>query len=611
MATSLTVTAGTSVNSATVVTAGVLNALGTPTVSIGNGALPAVALDSSDFITTFGDSFRAINYLPWGAFHYDAFKSGTTACPVGVKTEPVRGWHVQPAGAAITALRDNTTPDTGSGHSLKVYGAASVTQVQVGTYLPPAVTGLAQGTVVFSVYIYNATGSAFTPSLKIYTSTADGDEGSLDAAVTVAGTSCANSDWTRVSFSITAAIVAAASWKKGAHLSLTITAGAGIMDDPADYILVAQAALDKTSLSASWLPNVAQLTPFPPGFQLPWPGDSSSIPDGWLLCDGDAVSRSTYRKLYDVIGTKYGVGDGSSTFNLPDFRGGLPVGAEESGDVKSRTQLSDTGCGTTSGTAYLTVTSTENLRTGMGVYHANYADGTVISSIESATKVKVSANASATASPVTVRFSKLGAADVQTIGTAGTGMAQAEKMINVAMKGCGTATSTTLTVPALHGLACGMVIDCTDVPAGTTIAAFLTATTLRMSAAATGTTSALTATFRVDAPEGQQEVTYQNLLRNPTMNCAIGANPDSNLQAITGYNSLIKAGWTVTGHAVVQSGTYVTSIDSGGTDFGISPATSGAAPGTVELTFSGGSLTSAAGTSILPRMVTQHWMIKH
>jgi microcystin-dependent protein len=42
---------------------------------------------------------------------------------------------------------------------------------------------------------------------------------------------------------------------------------------------------------------------------------------GWLYCNGDAVSRSTYANLFAAIGTTYGVGDGSTTFNLPDLRG--------------------------------------------------------------------------------------------------------------------------------------------------------------------------------------------------------------------------------------------------------------------------------------------------
>ena len=46
-----------------------------------------------------------------------------------------------------------------------------------------------------------------------------------------------------------------------------------------------------------------------------------TVPDGWLLCNGAAVSRTTYANLFAVIGTKYGTGDGSATFNLPNLAG--------------------------------------------------------------------------------------------------------------------------------------------------------------------------------------------------------------------------------------------------------------------------------------------------
>lgn len=48
----------------------------------------------------------------------------------------------------------------------------------------------------------------------------------------------------------------------------------------------------------------------------------NTLPNGYLLCDGSKVSRTTYKKLFDVIGTTYGNGDGSTTFNLPNARNG-------------------------------------------------------------------------------------------------------------------------------------------------------------------------------------------------------------------------------------------------------------------------------------------------
>lgn len=52
-----------------------------------------------------------------------------------------------------------------------------------------------------------------------------------------------------------------------------------------------------------------------------------TAPTGWLLCDGSAVSRTTYADLFSVIGTTYGNGDGLTTFNLPDLRGRTPIGS--------------------------------------------------------------------------------------------------------------------------------------------------------------------------------------------------------------------------------------------------------------------------------------------
>lgn len=51
-----------------------------------------------------------------------------------------------------------------------------------------------------------------------------------------------------------------------------------------------------------------------------------TAPAGYLLCNGTAVSRTTYSVLFGVIGTTYGVGDGITTFNLPNFNGRIPIG---------------------------------------------------------------------------------------------------------------------------------------------------------------------------------------------------------------------------------------------------------------------------------------------
>lgn len=78
---------------------------------------------------------------------------------------------------------------------------------------------------------------------------------------------------------------------------------------------------------------------FPVGTILPYSG--SDLPEGYLLCDGAAVSRSFYSALFNVIGTTYGAGDGSTTFNVPDLKGKVAVG-QDTGDTTFDT-LGETG----------------------------------------------------------------------------------------------------------------------------------------------------------------------------------------------------------------------------------------------------------------------------
>ena len=88
----------------------------------------------------------------------------------------------------------------------------------------------------------------------------------------------------------------------------------------------------------------------PAGCIMPYAG--ATAPDGWLLCHGQAVSRTTYADLFAAIGTAYGAGDGSTTFNVPDVRGRVVAGKDDMGGadpgrlvggVASRTVLGAAG----------------------------------------------------------------------------------------------------------------------------------------------------------------------------------------------------------------------------------------------------------------------------
>lgn len=91
-----------------------------------------------------------------------------------------------------------------------------------------------------------------------------------------------------------------------------------------DFGTVADGSITLAKLAAA----VAEAL-IPKGFMGPYGG--GTVPTGWLFCDGRAVSRSTYADLYTAIGDRYGSGDGSTTFNLPETRyeflrgyGGIP-----------------------------------------------------------------------------------------------------------------------------------------------------------------------------------------------------------------------------------------------------------------------------------------------
>jgi len=89
----------------------------------------------------------------------------------------------------------------------------------------------------------------------------------------------------------------------------------------------------------------------PAGALLMW--STGTAPTGYLLCNGSAVSRTTYATLFAAIGTAYGSGDGSTTFNLPDMRDRMPIGAgttyavNDSGGSKDAIVVSHTHAFTT------------------------------------------------------------------------------------------------------------------------------------------------------------------------------------------------------------------------------------------------------------------------
>lgn len=99
-----------------------------------------------------------------------------------------------------------------------------------------------------------------------------------------------------------------------------------------DFVNAQEPAINDTNLNQMQLNIENAINAQVSGDTLPVacivPFTSDTVPENWLLCDGQAVSRTDYALLFSIIGTTYGVGDGSTTFNLPNLKGRVAVGKD-------------------------------------------------------------------------------------------------------------------------------------------------------------------------------------------------------------------------------------------------------------------------------------------
>lgn len=104
--------------------------------------------------------------------------------------------------------------------------------------------------------------------------------------------------------------------------------------------------------------NIGLNMAIPVGCIFPYAG--TTAPTGWLFCNGQAVSRSVESQLWDVLGTTYGAGNGTTTFNLPDLRGRVIIGKDTTTGSANRVTTAGSGIdstvlGATGGTEELAV----------------------------------------------------------------------------------------------------------------------------------------------------------------------------------------------------------------------------------------------------------------
>ena len=95
----------------------------------------------------------------------------------------------------------------------------------------------------------------------------------------------------------------------------------------------------------------------PPGFIGSYGG--ASAPAGWLLCNGQAVSRTTYAALFVAAGITFGAGDGVTTFNIPDMRGRVAAGVDGGANRLTTATMSSQALGGIGGGETETLTATQ------------------------------------------------------------------------------------------------------------------------------------------------------------------------------------------------------------------------------------------------------------
>jgi microcystin-dependent protein len=135
----------------------------------------------------------------------------------------------------------------------------------------------------------------------------------------------------------TLALPAIASVPPGASVAIVNSGSAVLTIDPNGSETVNGAttlalspgdSIDLRRIATGWV-GIMRAAAIPIGGLLPFAG--ANAPGGYLLCNGQNVSRTTYAGLFSVVGTAFGAGDGSTTFGIPDLRGRAPFGRDNMG----------------------------------------------------------------------------------------------------------------------------------------------------------------------------------------------------------------------------------------------------------------------------------------
>ena len=330
-------------------TEAILRLIATPTAQIPEKQITEREIDMASLQAALGNNIRP-NLLLNGNFTEERWMDTEQSAPTGTDTVLAEGWFVNPTGAAISYGQGTSGPDVYSVMSALLTGATGATAVDFGQNLPRSASGLLVQKLTFSAWIHNNTGASFAPQLVLSTANVVNDFSAVTQQQATNLQTCPNEAWTEVSLTFDPGSFAG----MNAGLRLALRFPSGTLNAGGKTIAIARVKLEVGEAAtpmpwdngpdlALFTSLLAQITPklTPVGSIMAFAGPTAPL--GWQLCAGQAISRTTYAGLFAVIATIYGGGDGSTTFNLPDWRGRVGAGKDDMGGTAANRLTAGSG----------------------------------------------------------------------------------------------------------------------------------------------------------------------------------------------------------------------------------------------------------------------------
>lgn len=592
----LQTTPGAIVTPETFVDPAVLNQLANPQVVIPDGAnIGPSQLDMPSIGAQLGVGATGSNLVLWGDFYPSGWSQSSVTAAAGLRTENARGVWVKPTSADVSYNRQQTAPDTLSAWSAYISGAVGLSALECGTYLgPDATSKLNEVPFVVSISIKNGGNAEFRPTLEIRTSNTLQDEDAVTTRITQqADDPVSVGNWKRFTWSLNS--TGLTNWLNGAQIVFKLEP----FLSPAYSILISQIDVRRGTAAAAFsvAPREADVSgAVPVATVLAVMGSQITADVGFLMCNGAAVSRSTYGPLFQKVGTLYGIGNGTTTFNLPDLRertlrGSSNVGGQQ---VTSRIMIDVADCSITSGDQILTLGSATEIPVGSLVIATGIPEGTQVIGAKDTTHVYLSAAATATAvGTLAVVFAPTGT-DLRTIGAVTpAGLAQFEprygtrsifnrlgtganggRLLQVNMTGLGY---------AVLDLYVGMEVIAPFIPGGTVIEAFEGYQTVYLSANKTAAMNLDPVTFAEPADLAARMRWRERAALEPVIRGCGTTNASLNVTVPTYMTRVLLPGMSVSG-TNIPVGATIANITSG-TAFQLSAPATGTSGG-LTLSFS-------------------------